>query len=128
VATGHWLFAVVTSFARFYGGGFQWICNITQHIGLQDNVPDFRLCCRTIQVNPFLRYLYFQMNWHTEHHMYAAVPCYNLGRLHDAIAPEMPAISHGLLPAWREIFAIARRQKRDPSYQHVYELPRPVAT
>ena len=126
VATGHWLFAVVTSFARFYGGGFQWICNITQHIGLQDNVSDFRLCCRTIQLNPFLRYFYFQMNWHTEHHMYAAVPCYNLARLHDAIAHQMPAISHGLIPAWREIFVISRRQKRDPSYQHVYELPRPA--
>ncbi len=106
IATGHWLFAVVTSLARLYGGGFQWICNITQHIGLQDNVPDFRLCCRTIQVNPFLRYLYFQMNWHTEHHMYAAVPCYNLARLHQAIEHEMPPISHGLIPAWREIFSI----------------------
>jgi fatty acid desaturase len=128
IATGHWLFAVVTSFARFYGGGFQWICNITQHIGLQDNVPDFRLCCRTIQVNPVLRYFYFQMNWHTEHHMYAAVPCYNLRKLHDAIAHEMPVISHGLIPAWREIFTISRQQQRDPTYQHVYELPRAMAS
>jgi fatty acid desaturase len=124
VATGNWLFAVVTSFARFYGGGFQWMCNITQHIGLQDNVPDFRLCCRTIEVNPFLRFLYFQMNYHTEHHMYAAVPCYNLKKLHQAIAHEMPLTSHGLIPTWREIFSISRLQKRDPFYQHVYELPR----
>jgi len=126
VATGHWLFAVVTTFARFYGGGFQWIANITQHIGLQDNVPDFRLCCRTLTVNPFMRYLYFQMNWHTEHHMYAAVPCYNLAKLHKEIEHEMPAISHGLIAAWREIFAINRRQKADPTYQHVYQLPRPA--
>ena len=128
VVTGHWLFAVVTSLARYYGGGFQWICNITQHIGLQDNVPDFRLCCRTIEVNPVLRFLYFQMNYHTEHHMYAAVPCYNLKKLHQAVAHEMPVTAQGLVPAWREIFSISRRQVRDPSYQHVYELPRPAAT
>ena len=66
------------------------------------------------------------MNWHTEHHMYAAVPCYNLAKLHQAVEHEMPAISRGLIPAWREIFSINRRQKADPSYQHVYELPRPA--
>jgi fatty acid desaturase len=126
VATGHWLFAVVTSLARFYGGSFQWICNITQHIGLQDNVPDFRLCCRTIELNPFLRFFYFQMNYHTEHHMYAAVPCDNLKKLHQAIARAMPRSAHGLIPAWREIFAISRLQQGDPSYQHVNELPRPA--
>ena len=125
IATGHWLFAVVTSLARFYGGGFQWICNITQHIGLQDNVPDFRLCCRTIQLNPFLRYLYFQMNWHTEHHMYAAVPCYNLSeappgdRARDAGHLSRP--DPGLAG---DLQHFNRRQKADPAYQHVYELPR----
>jgi len=124
IATGHWLFAVVTSFARYIGGGFQWVCNITQHIGLQDNVPDFRLCCRTIHVNPILGYFYFHMNYHTEHHMYAAVPCYNLKKLHQAIEPQMPRISHGLIPAWKEIFTISRLQQKNPSYQHAYELPR----
>jgi len=128
VASGHWLFAVVTSFARFYGGGFQWLINITQHIGLQDNVPDFRLCCRTIELNPFVRFLYFQMNYHTEHHMYAAVPCYSLRKLHRTIAHEMPVIAHGLIPAWREILGIFKLQARDPTYQYVQELPRPAAT
>ena len=60
--------------------------------------------------------------------MYAAVPCYNLAKLHQAIAHEMPAISHGLIPTWREIFSISRRQKEDPSYQHIYELPRPAVS
>lgn len=43
-----------------------------QHAGLSDNVPDFRLCCRTMILNPFFRFLYWHMNYHTEHHMYAA--------------------------------------------------------
>ena len=127
-ATGHWLIAVVTSFARFYAGGFQWVINITQHIGLQDNVPDFRLCCRTIRLRPFVTFLYFRMNWHTEHHMYAAVPCYNLKRLRAVIDPEMPPFSPSLLAAWREILSIFRRQAGDPSYQHINPIPGSAGT
>ncbi|HTZ52215.1 MAG TPA: fatty acid desaturase [Spirochaetia bacterium] len=122
-ATGHWLIAVVVSFARFYAGGFQWVINITQHIGLQDNVPDFRLCCRTIKLNPFVTFLYFRMNWHTEHHMYAAVPCYSLSKLRKVIDREMPPFKRSLLDAWKEIFSIFRLQAANPAYQHVNPLP-----
>ncbi len=122
-ATGNWLVAVVITFARFYAGGFQWLVNITQHIGLQDNVEDFRLCCRTVKLNPFVTFLYFRMNWHTEHHMYAAVPCYNLKKLRKVIDAEMPAYKRGLVDAWREIFSIFRLQAANPAYQHVNPLP-----
>jgi fatty acid desaturase len=127
VLTGWWPVAVVISGARFYGGWLQWLCNNTQHTGLQDNVADFRLCCRTIHLNPFLRYLYFQMSYHTEHHMYAAVPCYNLGKLHAQIRSQMPPISGGLVPAWREIIGILRIQEKQPGYQHTFPLPPPAA-
>jgi fatty acid desaturase len=126
IVSGHWLFAVVISFARFYGGGFQWLINITQHIGLMDNVTDFRLCCRTIWLNPFVSYVYFQMNWHTEHHMYAAVPCYNLAALHRTIVDYMPPTTRGLVATWREILTIFKMQSRDPTYQHVNQVPRPA--
>jgi fatty acid desaturase len=122
-ATGHWLFAVVTTFARFYAGGLQWLINITQHIGLRDNVPDFRLCCRTVRLNPLFTFLYFRMNWHTEHHMYAAVPCYNLRKLRAVIDHEMPPFSRSLIAAWREILSIFRIQAANPGYQHINPLP-----
>jgi len=120
--TGFWQLAVVTSFARFYAGGLQWLCNTTQHIGLQDNVADFRLCCRTIRLNPVLQFLYFHMNFHTEHHMYASVPCYHLARLRREILRDMPPAPR-LLPAWGQILGILGRQKRDPAYQYVMPLP-----
>jgi fatty acid desaturase len=63
------------------------------------------------------------MNYHADHHMYAAVPCYNLARLHRAIQHDTPPILGGLVPAWREIIGILRRQERDPTYQHAYPLP-----
>ena len=123
--TGWWLVAVLTTCARFYGGWLSFLLNYTQHIGLQDNVPDFRLCTRTVILNPVFRFLYFHMNFHAEHHMYASVPCYNLGRLRKAILADMPK-AHGLIGAWREIIAILRRQKTELGYQLAYALPVPT--
>lgn len=117
-----WLLPVLVTFGAFYGHLLQSLCNNVQHIGLMDKVLDFRLCCRTIYLNPVVRFLYWHMNYHTEHHMYAAVPCYKLGRLHRAIRHEMPPVK-GLLGAWREIFEILRRQQADPSYQYAQPLP-----
>jgi fatty acid desaturase len=123
LALGLWIVPVVITLAPFYGGGLQYLCNNTQHAGLMDNVPDFRLCCRTIILNPFVRFLYWHMNYHTEHHMYAAVPCYNLGKLHGQIKSDLPHCPVGLVATWKELIAILEKQKADPAYQYVAELP-----
>jgi fatty acid desaturase len=122
---GAWIVLVVLTLAPFYGGALQFLCNNTQHIGLQDNVSDFRLCTRTIYLNPFIGFLYWYMHYHTEHHMYAAVPCYNLAKLHEQIKADLPPISSGLVETWKEIIAILAKQKLDPSYQYVAQLPQP---
>ncbi len=119
---GLWQIPVMFTLAPFYAGGLQWLCNNTQHTGLVDKTPDYRLCCRTILLNPFVRFLYWHMNYHTEHHMYAAVPCYNLGELHRLIRPDLPRCT-GLREAWQEIIAILKKQKLDPTYQFYAELP-----
>jgi len=123
-----WMLPVLTTFSSFYGGWLFFLCNNTQHIGLQDDVPDFRLCCRTFTLNPFAQFLYWHMNYHTEHHMYAAVPCYNLGRLHRLIKHDLPPCPHGLIATWREIAAIQAIQKTNPDYQHMASLPRPQSS
>ena len=123
LALGWWQVVVLFTLAPFYGGWLQFLCNNTQHIGLMDNIPDYRLCCRTILLNPFVRFLYWHMNFHTEHHMYAAVPCYNLGKLHQQIKADLPPCPRGLVASWREIIPILKRQKTDPTYQHVAPLP-----
>lgn len=120
---GGWIIPILVTLAPFYGGGFQYLFNEAQHIGLSDNVTDYRLNTRTILLNPFLRFLYWHMNYHIEHHMYAAVPCYNLGKLHTLIKHDLPACPQGLIQTWSEIVPIIRRQQRDPSYKYVPELP-----
>jgi fatty acid desaturase len=120
---GLWLLPVLTTLAPFYGGWLLYLCNNVQHVGLQDNVSDFRLCCWTFIPNPFVRFIYWQMNYHTEHHMYIAVPCYNLGKLHEAIKHDLPPSPVGIRSAWEEIIAILRKQKADQAYRFVPALP-----
>ena len=117
-----WMLIVVVSLAKSYGGGLQWLCNEAQHAGLPGNVDDFRLCSRTIHLNPFLEFMYWYMNYHVEHHQYAAVPCYRLVHLHEAVKDDMPACG-GLIAAWRQISGILDRKKADPGYQYYTQVP-----
>jgi fatty acid desaturase len=123
LALGWWLVPVLVTLAPFYGNGLQWLLNNTQHTGLMDNTPDYRLACRTIHINPFLRFIYWNMNYHTEHHMYAAVPCYNLPALHEHVKGDLPPSRRGVVAAWREIIMILRRQEVEPGWQHRQEIP-----
>jgi fatty acid desaturase len=118
-----WVLPFLATFTSAYGGWLHGLLNSTQHIGLQDDVSDFRLCCRTSTINPVLQFIYWHMNFHIEHHMYAAVPCYNLGKLHRAIQADLPPCPHGLVATWKEISAILKIQETDPAYQHVVPLP-----
>lgn len=111
-----------------YAGSVQYLCNATPYVGLLDNMSDFRLSTRTIILNPLLRFLYWHMNYHTEHHTYAAVPCYRLGTMHKLIRHDLPPSPRGLLAAWSQIVQIGRRRKEDPAYQFRAALPAPAMT
>ncbi len=120
---GGWPIALALSLPRFYGGWLFLLCNNTQHTALPDSVPDFRVCCRTVYLNPVVQFLYWYMNYHTEHHMYPGVPCYNLGQLHQTIRREMPPSPRGLFAAWQQILEIQRKQQKDPTYRFEPALP-----
>ncbi len=119
-----WMVPVVVTFAPFYGSMLFLLCNNTQHVGMKDFSTDFRECCRTFRVNPFVQFLYWHMNYHIEHHMYVGVPCYNLGRLHRLIADDLPPTPRGLFATWRGIGAILARQKVDPTFVFEWTPPR----
>ena len=123
LATGQWMLPLLFTAGSLYGGWLFWMCNNTQHVGLCDHVDDFRLCARTFTLNPLVRFVYWQMNYHIEHHMYAAVPCYHLGRLHALIEGDLPPTPRGIVGVWREIASILRRQQIDPTFQYSPPLP-----
>ena len=109
----------------FYGSWLQFIYGHTQHAGLAENVLDHRLNTRTIYLHPIHRYLYWQMNYHLEHHMFPLVPYHNLARLHELVKADMPRPYRGLLEAWGEIIPTLIRQRKDPTYYVKRELPTP---
>jgi len=120
--TRQWALLFLINFFAFTANWLGYFVGMTQHCGLQGNVSDFRKCVRSIKLNPFVSFLYWRMNWHTEHHMYAGVPCYNLKKLSQAIAHDMPE-PRTLIGAWREMLEIRRQQIRTPNYQFDTPLP-----
>ena len=54
--------------------------------------------------------------------MFAGVPCYNLKKLHNAVADNMPE-PRSLANAWREMLDTWQRQQSDPAY--FYDTPVP---
>lgn len=96
---------------------------LTQHAGMPENVLDHRLNCRTVYMNPVFRFLYWNMNYHTEHHMYPMVPFHALPKLHEAIKADCPPPYDGTVATYREIIPALLRQVKDPNYFVKRTLP-----
>lgn len=109
-----------------YGRWLLVVYGLTQHAGLAEDVLDHRLNSRTVLMNPVNRFLYLNMNFHTEHHMFPAVPYHALPQLHTAIASDLPPAYKGLREAYREIILALRRQAKDPTYHVARSLPQRV--
>ncbi len=122
IASGYWVLPLIFSLAVFIGNWLSYFVGLTQHCGLRNHSRDFRKNTRSVKLNPLFSFLYWRMNWHIEHHMYAGVPCYNLGKLYREIQDDMPA-PRTLLGAWREMRMVWNRQKREPDYEYDTPLP-----
>jgi len=122
IATHLWVLPLIVTFFPFIANWLAYFVGVAQHCGLYGNVPDFRKSTRSIMLNPVAEFLYWRMNWHTEHHMYAGVPCYNLKKLYREIAEDLPK-PRTLRGAWREMRGTWRRQQSDPNYQFDTPLP-----
>ncbi len=107
----------------FYGSWLHSILSATQHAGLAEDIPDHRLNTRTVYLNPVLKFVYSNMNYHVEHHMFPMVPFYSLPALHEEIKHDCPPAYNSVLEAYREMIPALSRQIRDPRYFVRRELP-----
>ena len=128
IATGHWFLIVIINLGSQYCALLGTLCGSPQHIGLSPNVPDHRLSCRTYTASWLPSFLYWNMQYHIEHHMFPAVPFFNLPKLHRAIEHDLPATPQGLWATWKGIFAVLRQQELDPNYTFVPQLPQSTGT
>jgi fatty acid desaturase len=123
VVAGSWLPLMLVGLPRAYGVWLLMVMGLPQHAGLAEDVLDHRINARTVLMSRPLRFLYWNMNYHVEHHMYPMVPYHALPRLHEAVRHDCPAPAPSLLAAWREILPAWRRQLRDPTHFIRKELP-----
>ena len=126
IVTGSFLPLIYFVFPNFYGTWLTVIYGLTQHAGLAENVLDHRLNTRTVYMNRINHYLYWNMGYHIEHHMFPLVPYHALPKLHELIKADTPRPYNGLLEAYREIVPTLLRQAKDPDYFVQRELPAPV--
>lgn len=122
ILTGWWVLPLVLTLPSYIANIGSYLLGTTQHCGLKVNDTDFRKNTRSIKLNPVMRFLYWHMNWHTEHHMYAGVPCYNLKQLAQELQSDMPQ-PKSVWGAWREMRSVWRRQQAEPGYEFDTPLP-----
>jgi fatty acid desaturase len=108
---------------RIYGCWHFIMTGLLQHGGLAEDVIDHRLNSRTLYMNPVSRFIYWNMNYHVEHHMFPMVPYYNLPKLHELIKHDLPAPNTSIWDGYREMLRAVWRQRKDPDYYLRRELP-----
>jgi fatty acid desaturase len=127
LAMGSWLPLVLVGLPSFYGAWLYLFFGLMQHAGLDEDVLDHRLNSRTVMMNPVLRFLYWNMNYHVEHHMFPMVPYHALPKLHEEMKDELPYVYPSTLAAYKEIIPTLLRQRKEPGYFIRHELPPAMA-
>ncbi|SIO06459.1 fatty acid desaturase family protein [Vannielia litorea] len=123
VLTGSILPLMVIGLPRLHGAWHHIMTGVLQHGGLADNVIDHRLNSRTVYMNPVSRFIYWNMNYHVEHHMFPMVPYHALPKLHEMIRHDLPAPNPSIPAAFAEMWPALKRQLRYEEYYIRRELP-----
>ena len=127
ILTGLWVLPLIITVPSYIGNWLSYFVALPQHCGLMEHTTDFRKSTRSMRLPRFVEFLYWHMNWHTEHHMYAGIPCYNLRALAAEIKDDMPE-PRSLRGAWREMLDTWERQKTEPDYAFDTQLPATART
>ncbi len=118
-----WLPIIMIIFPPFYGNTVLMICAMTQHAGLADNIKDHRKSTRTVIMNPFFSFLYSNMEYHIEHHIFPKIPCHNLKKFHKIVKNQMPEPHNGIISAYRSIIPAIFKQSKDKNYYIDVNVP-----
>ena len=76
-----------------------------------------------MHLNPIFSFLYWQIEYHIEHHMFPTVPSHNLPKLHQLVKDQMPPAKKGLWGAYSEIIPTILKQAKNPSYELQVAVP-----
>ncbi|MFM8311297.1 MAG: fatty acid desaturase family protein [Ilumatobacteraceae bacterium] len=123
IATTSILPLMLIGLPRLYG---QWHIQLTgflQHGALADNVLDHRQNTRTVYMNPISRFIYWNMNYHAEHHMFPMVPYHRLPELHALLKDDFPPPATSIWAGYRDMLPVVWRQRRNPEVHLQLDVP-----
>lgn len=83
---------------------------LAEHTGMEFT-DDILRNTRTTRSNAFVRWLAWNMPYHTEHHLYPGVPFHALPRLHERVKHRLRAVSGGYVAANRRIWRSISQQQ-----------------
>jgi fatty acid desaturase len=113
----HSVFLPVAFFGGRLTGG--WVVQLfinSQHMCMSEAVADHRLSTRSLDCPLPVRVLYWNMNFHIEHHLYPGIPFHALPKVTQLVAQELPEPTRGAVRANLEILSVIGRQATDPSW------------
>ena len=90
---------------RFIGGFIWQLYVIVMHSEMKPDCPDIRESTRSFTTNWFNRFIYSNMNYHIEHHLYPMVPFHALPKLSAELSGQLPTPDKGLFRTNAEIFS-----------------------
>ncbi len=114
---------VMLMLPRVVGEPMHGLLRALQHGGLETEAADHRRTTRSMYVSRPLQWLYCNMNFHIEHHMYPMVPFHALPALHSEIKDQLPEPTRGVRAGMVEIVTTMRRQRTDPDYRLPSRVP-----
>ena len=114
---------VILMLPRVIGEPMHGVLRALQHGGLETEAADHRRTTRSMYVSQPLQWLYCNMNFHIEHHMYPMVPFHALPALHTEIKDQLPVPTAGVRAGMAEILTTMRRQRVDSDYRLPNRVP-----
>ena len=97
------LLAILNALSPFTFTFINKIVEINQHLRMKYHAQDFRQNSRTIRFSRVLEFLYSNMNFHSEHHMFPGVPYYRLPSLNAYL------VAHGIVEKPEKGFVAAAK-------------------
>ena len=90
------------------------LVGVFQHASLEHDVLDHRLNTRSCLINPVSAFIYWNMHYHVEHHIFPQVPYHALPELHRVLRPQLPKPYGSIAEVYREMIPALRRQSEAP--------------
>ncbi len=110
IAAGYMWPLIYIVIPRLVGWPVMLLFTLIQHVEMEENNPSILHSTRSFRTNWLGRFLYMNINFHVEHHLYPQVPWYALPKLNALISDQLPEPDPGLWKTnWEVLQVVIRR-------------------